>query len=60
MIDRDASLGDMTANIAGIVLGWLPSRWIRGRWLPAQGDVQARCRAGRVPEREEHRGMDSA
>jgi len=32
MIDRDASLGDMIANVAGIVLGWLASRWIRGRW----------------------------
>ena len=32
MVDRDASLGDMIANVAGIVVGWLASRWIRGRW----------------------------
>lgn len=32
MESRDASLGDMIANVAGIVMGWLASRWIRGRW----------------------------
>ena len=40
MVDRDASLGDMIANVAGIVLGWLTSRWIRGRWRrAAAGDA---------------------
>lgn len=40
MSDRDASPGDMMANVAGIVLGWLTSRWIRRRWRPAApGDV---------------------
>ena len=40
MANRDASLGDMIANVAGIVAGWLASRWIRDRWRrTAPGDA---------------------